>query len=116
MKKLWKKFKHWLIQKLGGYVHLEKPCVIHHYTVAPVTVKTVLKDVDYERYHNNPGYRGHIDRLLIGKLEDTLYETRGHFVDICESCPTYSGPLMRTTIDLKASIKVCPKEVCDEPK
>lgn len=110
MKKLWKKFKRWLIQKLGGYVHLEKPCVIHHYAVTPVKVETVLKGVFYEQYYNDPIYRKHVDKILISKLEDSLYETRGHFIDICESPPTYSAPLMQSTIDLRASIKICPKE------
>lgn len=110
MKKLWNRFKHWLIRKLGGYVSPEKPCVVHHYTVAPVTVASELKGVDYEKYHNDPNYREYIDRVLVSRLKYSLYETRGHFVDICESCLTYSGPLMKTTIDLRASIKICPKE------
>ena len=110
MKKLWTKFKHWLIGKLGGYVSPEKSCVVHHYTVTPVTVASDLKGVDYNHYHNDPGYREYVDKILISKLEDSLYETRGHFVDICESCPTYSGSRMKPTIDLKASIKICPKE------
>lgn len=42
MKNLWKKFKHWLIKKLGGYVAPTKELEIAHYTVEPIAIHTEL--------------------------------------------------------------------------
>lgn len=105
LKNLWNRFRHWLIYKLGGYV--ERTHVVTHHTVIPVTLDRVLVNIELDRYRNSPTYKEYIDRHLIGKLSDYLYDNREQFVDICESVPRFTDPL--TTIDLRASVKVLPK-------
>lgn len=38
MKKLWNRFKHWLIKKLGGYVEADRDLVVDIHGVYPMTV------------------------------------------------------------------------------
>ena len=38
MRKLWKRFKHWLIKKLGGYVKADKELVVGRHQVYPMAV------------------------------------------------------------------------------
>ena len=104
MKKLWKKFKCWLIKKLGGY--LEETHVVEHYTVRPVYVESQLNGVDLNRYLEDSDFKKYIDTMLIGRLSDKLYDDQEQLVRVVESVP--NNEFAVSTISLRAMIKVYP--------
>lgn len=105
MKKFWKKFKHWLIKKLGGYVG--ETHVIEHYTVKPSVLEVQISGVHLERYRSDSDFKEYIDKMLINKFGDYLYESRDHLVDIAESLPNHDS-FNNPTISLRAIIKAYP--------
>ena len=112
MKKLWKRFKNWLIYKLGGYV--ERTCVVRHHTITPVTLFSTIHDVDISAYHESETYKERVEEAVIYELAKYLYENRNELIDIRES-----GPNLDTfpyqTMSLQAIIKVCPKQANIDP-
>lgn len=106
MKKLWTRFKHWLIKKLGGYV--AESHVIQLYSEPPVILTEQLTGVWREEYRNNAEYKKYTDKILISKLTDYLYEHREDLLYIQESTPNDESFRPITTIDLRATCGVYP--------
>ena len=106
MKKLWKKFKCWLIKKLGGYAAETRG--VEHYTLRPICIESQVTDVNLDRYREDPTFKEYIDKMLICHFSDYLYEHREQLVRVVESSPNF-GKFPTATIDLKATINVHPK-------
>lgn len=105
MKKMWTKFKRWLIKKLGGYI--EGPHMIKTYHIEPVCITAAIKGVRRDTYHSDPGYKEYAERALLSNLSNYLYDHREHIIYISESI----DPLDLAedqTISLRADIKVLP--------
>lgn len=106
MKKLWRKFKHWLIRKLGGYVQGPVASVkVQH--VRPVRLYSSMQQISKDRYHNDAEYRFLCQRgLLMGFVEEILKNHRD-VVLIRETTDSSPNDAF-VTATLRASIDIIP--------
>ena len=82
MKKIWKRFKIWLVHKLGGHMAPDKTVTIEH-TAAPFVtlVGTVADDLWRARAaeaQRDSEYLSHIGDALIGRLAEEIRD----YIDI----------------------------------
>ena len=105
MKKLLKKFKNWLIYKLGGYV--ERTHVVEHHTVTPILLFSTIHNIDRKEYSDDEKYKEYAEKNLISMLADYLYENREQLIDFRQSGPDINTR-WDSVMDLKAVIRVCP--------
>ena len=74
MKKAWIKFKHWLIEKLGGHVTLPIKPKIEYFYAHPETL-VVRKDLDLSFFQNDMVYADMVvKRALAEELAKNLIE------------------------------------------
>lgn len=74
MKKLWRKFKHWLIKKLGGIP--DEPSLypsMGFNAHTPIAIKAVVNYVDKNAYENDPEYRSAVRVQLQYILSEQVY-------------------------------------------
>lgn len=76
MKKLWTKFKHWLIKKLGGYVNAPVRPIIHQYGEHEVIKLTVSTKAEARYWFGTPNnnYRDTMKLYASRALAAEIYD------------------------------------------
>ena len=84
MKKLWTKFKHWLIKKLGGYVNAPVRPIVHQYGEPEVVTLTTHIKVDrYEWFgHASSTNREHVIERVKLAITSEIFNRADDFVKI----------------------------------
>lgn len=106
MKKLWNKFRKWLIKKLGGYVAGPVKVVnVHH--AYPVKLYATQQHIPKDRYENDAEFKYSVDRgLCMMFIEEILEHHRDVIhIDTCE-CVDLDRPF--PTLTIRAHMDVVP--------
>ena len=107
---MWKKFKHWLIKKLGGYiVSPTKEIVVNHYTKELTTLSRTLK-IDNRTLRNHPKM---VDALYNSAVEELVQELRKSQCIEKEICdyPSMDGVVVKLSIRAAQAINPLPTSI-----
>lgn len=104
MKKIWKKFKHWLIKKLGGFVN--EPVPNHVFTSIGVPVRLNAKiEVDADMWYRRDQYfddGGSFRNLVMDDLKNKLMKHLFSSDDLVSY--KYTNNISNETVTIEATV------------
>lgn len=74
MKKLWNRFRKWLIKKLGGYVAGPAPITVRTCNQRSVKLWAMMSEVPRNMYTRDPAFKYSIHKALCAQFMDEILE------------------------------------------